>query len=230
MSSPRAVLIDFDHTLFDTDRFFWMDVRRAFARFGIDPALWEETYEVVWPSGYSLDKHLAALAARTDGGPAPIRAEAVRSVLREAFSDLRAYLFPDTLPFLQEARRRGAELHLLSFGDPGWQAYKVRGCGIQGLFSRIHYIPAEQAKAAAVEAMGDDSRGLVAIDNNSAELDRMRERAPGLRTYWIDRVPPEGTEPGDEEARYRYREARKYRARTPEYPHHRCRSLEEIPL
>ena len=59
------ILLDFDHTLFDTDRFFWVDLRAAVLGLGVDGRLWEETYEAVWPGGYSIDPHVEALAART---------------------------------------------------------------------------------------------------------------------------------------------------------------------
>ncbi|MGH7429966.1 MAG: hypothetical protein ACREJ4_16645, partial [Candidatus Methylomirabilaceae bacterium] len=49
----RGILLDFDHTLFDTDRFFWIDLGSAFARFGVPADVWERSYDAIWPSGYS---------------------------------------------------------------------------------------------------------------------------------------------------------------------------------
>jgi len=89
-----AFVLDFDHTLFDTDRFFWVDLRAAFARWAIDAAQWEASYAEVWPTGYSLDKHLGHLARH--GRVADSVVAQLKGVLREHFADLRPYLFPDS--------------------------------------------------------------------------------------------------------------------------------------
>lgn len=44
--NPQAIcFFDFDHTLFDTDRFFHVDVREKFLELGIDIAFWDCAYE-----------------------------------------------------------------------------------------------------------------------------------------------------------------------------------------
>ncbi len=70
-SSNAAYFLDFDHTLFNTDQFFHLDVRAAFLRFGIDATDWEQSYSAVWLAGYSLDKH-AEEVSRRSGKPIPL--------------------------------------------------------------------------------------------------------------------------------------------------------------
>src|SRR3972149_3425885 len=125
-SKARGILLDFDHTLFDTDRFFWVD-------------------------------------------------------LKSAFSDLRPYLFPDVLEFLDAARYRGFELILLSFGDPAWQNYKVRASGLTPYFTQIAYTAKEAGKAALCAERALQYRELYAIDNNPANLDAMKASTPRLQ-------------------------------------------------
>ena len=232
-TSETPLLLDFDHTLFDTDRFFWVDVRAAVARLGVDARLWEETYEAVWPAGYSIERHVEALAARVSG-PHP---QQILDVFDEEFADLRRYLFPDVLPFLQAARRAGRRLILLSFGDPAWQAFKVKESGLGSLLDEVHATGVEGGKAglaAALAGAGPAAADAVAVDNNPRELDAMRDRWPALRTYRMERVPPELAGPnlaGDGgEAAYRFREARKYVGLPARHPHRTCRSLAEVAL
>lgn len=216
--TPRLVLLDFDHTLFDTDRFFWEDVRQAVLDLGIDPQRWEDAYEAVWPTGYSLAKHLKDL------GASPAGAARALEVLRRRFRDLRPYLFPDVLPFLERARARGTGLILLSFGDPGWQAFKVGGAGIGPYFRSVLTTRSENSKAEALASVADGAGTLAAVDNSPAELDAMRERCPSLRTYLINRVPPDR----GEAPTAAFREARRYLRLPARFPHVPCRTLDEV--
>ena len=232
--SPHIVLLDFDHTLFDTDRFFWVDLRGAVQGLGVEARLWEETYEAVWPEGYSIDRHMEALAARASW-PHP---QQILDVFDAQFADLRRYLFPDVLPFLEAARGAGHHVALLSFGDPGWQAYKVRASGLEGHVDAVHATAAEGKKAdlaatlvaAAVGPIGAAAPApAIAIDNNPRELDAMRDRCPALTTYRMDRVPPELVG-AQGEASYRFREAARYVGLAARHPHRICRSLAQVAL
>jgi phosphoglycolate phosphatase-like HAD superfamily hydrolase len=225
IDGPGAFLLDFDHTLFDTDRFFWIDVRAAFARFGIDGDRWEESYARVWPSGYSLEKHLAYMAREGQGR---VSAEEARRVLEEHFSDLRPYLFADAEPFLTRLQTVGIPCFLLSFGDPSWQMYKVHGARIAEFFQDVFYTSKEHAKVEVVEPVIRRFGRLAVVDNDPRELDLIKERYPQIETFWITRVPPDALERFDTDTRERFREARSYALLSPEFPHHQCQSLYEV--
>lgn len=225
----RGILLDFDHTLFDTDRFFWVDLKSAFARFGVPDDTWEKSYEAIWSSGYSLAKHLeelACLGAVAD----PSAAKAMLEALESAFSDLRPYLFPDVVGFLNAARHRGFELILLSFGDPAWQSYKVRASGLTPYFTQILYTAKEEGKVALCAEHAPQYGELHAIDNNPADLDAMKASIPWLQTYLICRVEPSALEGADPLAQDRFREAARYLTIPSRLPHQRCRSLNEVSL
>ncbi len=225
-ASEALLLLDFDHTLFDTDRFFWVDVRAAVARLGVDARLWEETYEQVWPAGYSIGRHVEALAARVPW-PHP---EQILDAFEDQFGDLRRYVFPDVLPFLRAAQAAGRRLILLSFGHSEWQAYKVKESGLGGLLDEVHATPVAGGKAGLVSALAVGvAGGAIAVDNNPHELDAMRDRWRALRTYRMDRVPPDLVR-ADGEAAYRFREARRYVRLPARHAHRTCRSLAEVAL
>jgi len=225
----RGILLDFDHTLFDTDRFFWIDLRSAFARFRVPEDTWEKSYETIWPSGYSLAKHLEELN-RLGAISGPAMGATMLAALDSAFSDLSQYLFPDVLRFLNAARHRGFDLILLSFGDPAWQGYKVRASGLLPYFQDVMYTAKQEGKAALLDDLGLRYGELHAIDNNPADLDAMKGRDPGLRTHLICRVEPSALDEANTSVRDRFREAARYLTIPSRLPHHRCRSLDEVSL
>lgn len=228
-SERCGILLDFDHTLFDTDRFFWVDLKSSFTRFGVPDDAWESSYEAIWPSGYSLAKHLDGLA-RLGAIRGPDIRKTMLAAFDAAFSDLRRYLFPDVPGFLKTARERGFDLILLSFGDPAWQSYKVQACGIALLFGKIVYTAKAHGKAEMVEEIGSRYRSLYAIDNNPADLDAMKASNSHLQTHLICRVDPWSVEGADPKVRDRFREAARYLTVPSHLPHHRCRSLDEVSL
>ncbi len=225
----RGILLDFDHTLFDTDRFFWVDLKSAFARFGILDDAWEKSYERIWPSGYSLVKHLDELL-RTGAIAGPESRMTMLAALDAAFSDLRPYLFPDVLAFLEAAHHRGFDLILLSFGDPAWQSYKVRASGLTPHFWKIVYTAKQEGKAELLDDLVPRYGELHAVDNNPADLDSMKARHPNLQTHLVCRVEPSAIEEANDAIRDRFREAVRYLTIPSRLPHHRCRSLDEVSL
>ncbi len=215
--------MDFDHTLFDTDRFFWIDLKAAFARFGVSDDAWEKSYETIWPSGYSLAKHIQDLSRLGAIASASV-ASAMHATLERTFSDLRPYLFPDVVEFLNAARHRAFDLILLSFGDPTWQSYKVQASGLTPYFTQIVYTPHEKGKAEMLDTLAPAYTELHAIDNNPADLDTMKASTPRLQTYLIYRVEPSVLDAD------RFREAARYLTIPSRLPHRQCRSLNEVLL
>ena len=228
-SDRRGILLDFDHTLFDTDRFFWVDLKSAFARFGVPEDAWEKSYEAAWPSGYSLEKHLDELN-RLGTISKPTTARMMLATLNSAFSDLRPYLFPDVPGFLRSARHQGFDLILLSFGDPAWQSYKVRASGLDPYLQKVVYTAKQKGKAELLDDLGPRYEELHAIDNNPAELDAMKARNSRLQTHLICRVEPSSIEEVNIAFPDRFREAARYMTIPSRFPHHRCSSLFEVPL
>lgn len=225
----RAILLDFDHTLFDTDRFFWVDLKSAFARFGVPNDAWEKSYEAIWPLGYSLAKHLDELERLGVIAGQDIR-RTMLDTLEADFSDLRAYLFSDVPGFLKAARHRGFDLILLSFGDPAWQSYKVRASGLAPLFQKIVYTVKQSGKGELLDDLSSSYAELCAIDNNPADLDSMKARHSKLQTHLICRVKPSDLEGPTGLVPDRFREAARYLSIPSRLSHHRCRSLDEVRL
>ncbi len=222
-----AYFLDFDHTIFNTDEFFHVDVRNSFLRLGIDATDWEHSYAAVWPAGYALEKHVEEVSRRS-GRRWPL--EEMKRVLQNSFSDLRRYLFPDVLPFLRKAQKRGVRLYLLSFGSQQWQRYKVLAAEVSPYFNDVFFTATEGGKAQLIEQRARGvARTVVVVDNNPTELDLIKDLAPEVRTYCMNRVPDEMRSPADELSRWKFLEARRYLERTPRHAHIPCRSLDGMP-
>ncbi len=224
--SNTACFLDFDHTLFHTDEFFHIDVRQSFLRLGIDATEWEQSYAAVWPTGYTLEKHVEEVSRRS-GGNLPL--EKMRRVLQKSFSDLRRYLFPDVLPFLQRAKNNGMRLYLISFGDREWQRYKVSACAVSVYFDGMFFAATTGGKITLVQEQVKGFAGpALVVDNNPTDLDLIRDQAPETRTYHINRVPDDMRFPADDLSRLRFLEARRYLERVPRHQHVPCRTLDGI--
>ena len=226
-ASHAAYFLDFDHTLFNTDEFFHVDVRNAFLRLGINPTDWEQSYAAIWPTGYTLEKH-AEEVLRRSGTQVPL--EKMKGILRDSFSDLARYLFPDVLPFLHGAKKNGARLYLLSFGHEEWQRYKVSAAHLGPSFDDIFFTPFEGGKAKRIQDEAKKAaRRVVVVDNNPAELDLVKDLAPEVQTYCMNRVPDQLRVPTDDLSSRRFLEARRYLERTPRHQHIPCTSLDLVP-
>lgn len=224
-SKKTTCFIDFDHTIFNTDEFFHIDVRNYFLRFGIDRDSWEKSYSAIWHTGYTLEKQAEEIC-RESGRKIPL-AE-MKEILNKSFSDLRRYLFPDVMSFLEEASNKKIDLFLLSFGDPGWQEYKVRGSGIDRYFKDIFFTTVDGGKAKTVLEHTNGFDKVIVIDNNTFELDLIKDAIPSAETHRMNRVPTDFVSPRDEISRLKFLEARRYLEKKQRHQHLPCNSLTGI--
>lgn len=222
LRSRVAFFVDFDHTLFDTDKFFNVDARKAFLELGVDETVWDKTYGEVRNSGYTLEKHTEAIS-RQCGVVVPLTA--MKAVLAGRFVDLRGYLFPDAVPFLWRARNNGAMLFLLSFGDKEWQEYKVKGSGILEFFDQALFTTKGGKKAEIVAALAAHFNRVVVVDNDPKELDLVKEHLPSVETWRVNRVPDWYMNPPDDAARLRFLSARRYAVSPSRFNHRECRGI-----
>lgn len=228
MTGAAAVLLDFDHTVFDTDRFFWVALRAELAKAGIDGRLWEETYERVWPGGYTLMKHLKAVAAAA--GVRASRDAALKGAALNLLTRAPEWVYPDVAPFLKKCEKAGMDRYLLTFGAPSWQRQKISASRLQPLFNEVLFAGTEAEKRAWAQRIAAEAGTLLFVDNDPRFLDEVARIVPSAKTCWISRIPPSlrangNTAPPDE-----YREALTYATMMPVREHVRIGSLREIRL
>ena len=216
--------LDFDHTLFNTDQFFRVELPLVLAPYQIDQAVWKQTYALVQPQGYSLVKHLSLLAETLD-----LPKEEIVGKVMDHFHDGSKFVFPDVVDFLDTARRHGATLALLSFGAQEWQHYKLEMSGLKDYFDEIFITAKPNAKQEVIN-LHKGLKPFIMVDNNAEELDAILQVDPSVRTYWINRVPEALREPKNDLEVAMFEGARKYLRYIPTGTHTICQSLAEINL
>ncbi len=187
------LILDLDHTLLNTTAF-----KLALAEsLDLSAYEWEQAY-----TGFMRDNQLF----RVDDflqGVTPVQREAFFSVVEQ----LRKYLYPDTLPFLQSAHAAGHTITIVTFGDQDWQAKKLAGLQLPAY---VQTIATSGTKVSALaELVNDDT---LVVDDRAIELEAIVAAYPQVVAYWMTR--PEG----------------KYTEPIPQCPHHQIESLNQIKL
>lgn len=222
----KAIFLDLDHTMLDTDGWWWGLVPKRIAALGIPEEQWFSAYERVWKTGYSLEKHIAALTAEKVEIPEQQLFETVFA----SFEALPNFLFADAIPFLERVNEARWSVYLLSFGNHEWQLRKVEALGFRNLFRDILLTAAELDKAARIIRTASGYQQVVFVDNNPKELDAVRRCAPEIATYRMNRVPDDCLPFATQGEERRYMEARRYVGMPSGFDHDRIRSLGEVLL
>lgn len=218
------VYVDFDHTVFDTDLFFWGDLRSFLNQRGISDHLLEETYFQVQANCYTLRKHLEAMLRKQD------RIDDIMADFDQEFSDLSKYLFPDALAFLDQVRcDKNIVLKLLSFGSPNWQRLKVERSGIEKYFKRMIFTDRENSKYKSILSHHYRKNRVVIVDNSPVELDKIKKWIPKANTLLLfPRHPTILFLQKEVVNGYLFRESRKYVFTKPQMEHRKIYSLAEV--
>ncbi|MHA2611800.1 MAG: HAD family hydrolase [bacterium JZ-2024 1] len=217
--NPTHIFLDLDHTLLDTDRFFWGDFSKHLLARGVPEDLWKETYWEVWKEGYSPRKHYRKILQKAPARKNLPSFSAFCTLLEQFGEKLPEYLYPDVAPFLQEAKKNGFSLFLLTFGEVAYQKWKVMHLRLSDSFEQVVFL-GKRKKGEWIAQFRPDGR-IVVVDNNPQELDEVKKLLPHAETYWISRSRDSLT---------LYGEASLYEQIPSVYPHFRIFALTEIPL
>jgi hypothetical protein len=182
--------LDWDHTLYDVDRMF-APIRDDLVRSGSDPGEIDQYRHQLSVEGYSFERHLVLLGYTTED----IVAKA--ATYRAIMADGDRFLYPGVV----EAMRRLATMadrHLLTFGNPIYQAAKVAGVpALHSLLNDRHFVWKGASKGEVVRSYGPHLATWLADDDPSHLIEAL-DRAPWTRCV---RVAWPGTrarpQPGD---------------------------------
>lgn len=105
------------------------------------------------------------------------------------FTDLKHYLYPDAVPFLENAKAHGFAVCLLSYGDPTFQRYKVTASRIADYFDDFFYTSREGAKYVHIEEATSLYSRIMYVDDSVKELDAAKRAVDSCETYFIHRLP-----------------------------------------
>ena len=224
----KILVLDFDHTCYDTDAFLLFEIRQRMLReFDIPIKAWEESYEKAAKIGYSLETHRNELIKILKYKPCSL--EEIKKF--EKNIDFSKYLYPDVLSVLKQAKDKGYKLMLLSFGAVSWQNKKVTGVGFDKIMDVIKYTKEEKGKVGILKEYTQDCQKVIFVENNGLELDEVRKTLPYIETYFMNRVPSDKMALGDDDFfRMRYAESRKIAMRQVLLDHKHCSTFLDIIL
>ncbi len=187
-----AIIIDFDHTLFNTEA-FKHDLAGALAPFGVTAAQYAETYPSALQVrhgefGYRPEAHVEILAR---AGVVSDRAGATK-VLEEVVTNSQRYLYPDTKDFLSRLVGLNVKLILASRGDREFQMKKITSSGVDRFFHAVHTTPALKV-ALFPHILPANARRAFLIDDSVEEIRAVLERYPEVIPILKRRpdLPPE---------------------------------------
>ncbi len=180
-----VIVLDLDYTLLDTGR-FKEALASVFAECGIKKERFLHTYRQTAesdPSAYDYDliRHVNILAEELKCTP-----EDLYKSVDEVLSNTTDYLYPGAKRFVEQLRKLGFKVILLTLGNVGWQKVKVEHSGLSELFDET--VLTRSNKEMALARFADEPRPVVVVNDNSEEVFAMREIEPSFH-YIIKRGP-----------------------------------------
>ncbi|OGH65673.1 MAG: hypothetical protein A3J66_01345 [Candidatus Magasanikbacteria bacterium RIFCSPHIGHO2_02_FULL_47_14] len=174
-------IVDFDDTLFDTQALKQARLE-AVQQLGVSEEEYWESYREARNSHdglftYSDERHAEVLGARGYS-----RDEVLFQLKTTTGDMLPDFLFPDTIPFLQDLKKYQQPMILLSLGNPGFQKLKTEGAGVNPYFDQIYMV--HDTKRHVLEqlfARNDVDNTVWFINDKVAETKDLAQEFPGLK-------------------------------------------------
>jgi FMN phosphatase YigB (HAD superfamily) len=175
------IVLDFDHTLFDTEK-FKQALQDRMAMFGVTVDQFNYNYRIVKEQSgyYNYREHLRLLSQADE-----LDENDLLLSFNEIISSANEFLFPDTLEFLEALKLMSdAELYLLTFGQDEFQQAKVEASGIKDFFREV--ADTIESKLLYFD-QNKDLQNAVFIDNRGKTIDQIKSKYPKITAVWIKR-------------------------------------------
>lgn len=132
LKKNKLVILDFDHTIFNTE-LFKRHLKKIFAQYGVSDERYVQTYNYIKKKlkrSYDPALHLRLLEGEIQD---------IKSLMIDVnilVGNAKTYLYDDVISFLESIKDE-CELYLISLGTKRFQEAKINSCQINGFFSRI---------------------------------------------------------------------------------------------
>lgn len=174
----QIFIIDFDDTLFNTNDYKQARVH-ALTELGVSEEIFWNTYAKArnneWGAfTYSDRRHAQVLAEEG------FDEEKIFEALDGVNTDLKKFVFEDTIHFLESLKKLEAPLILLSLGDPETQEMKVHGAGIEKYFDRLFMV--EETKEHIVKEITEKhaEAKIWFLNDKVSETQELVEKFPNI--------------------------------------------------
>lgn len=176
------IVLDFDHTLFDTEK-FKQALQDRMAMFGVTVDQFNYNYRIVKEQAgyYNYREHLRLLSQAEE-----LDENDLLLSFTEIINTASEYLFSDTLNFLDKLKAiTGSELYLLTFGQDEFQQAKVEASGLKKYFKEI--VDTVESKLLYFDQKAE-LHDAIFIDNRGKTIDQIKSKYPKVTAIWINRV------------------------------------------
>ena len=183
------VVLDLDYTLFDAAAF-----KDGIAGvFGISEDVFHSTLEKYFKAkGLSFNPYIHLELLAKDGYLAKENEEAAAAGLHDLLSRSDDYLITGAKQALEDFRKFGFRLILVTHGDEHWQQAKIDALSIKTYFDRV--IVTEGDKADEIDFLFSDKDKVALVNDDPEELYRMAVKLPRAEPYLIRGPYSEGVE------------------------------------
>ncbi len=179
LKHSTLLILDFDHTLFNTTKLVQAEAEHFEHVFGISQAVFRQTRDDVKICCVVEDvDRFIALLPHPD--KAALRTELLAIIRRVASS----CLFGDVLPFFREGGSR-SDLLLATHGDQELQEVKIRSSGIP---VDIPFAVTQTKKSEIIAQYPRDYAHVLFVDDKPDSLREVKEKHPSVETYLMQRT------------------------------------------
>jgi FMN phosphatase YigB (HAD superfamily) len=175
------IVLDFDHTLFDTEE-FKQALQDRLAMFGVTIDQFNSNYRIVKEQlgHYDYQEHLRLLAQEEE-----LDENDLLLSFNEIIGTANEFLFADTIEFLESLKAISkTELYLLTFGQDKFQQAKVEASGIKPYFKEV--VDTIDSKLKFFEKNKEFQKAIF-IDNRGKTIDLIKTKYPSVVSIWIKR-------------------------------------------
>ena len=176
-------VVDFDHTLFDSNRFINDLGLRLESKWNIPLATYMKAKHTVQEHDiYTFERHFRAIAQSLNMSLPMLMKEV------NAFSKKMAnYIYPDAALFLKEAKKRG-DIILLSHGNPLHQRKKIKLTGIGKFAKKVIIADTKLEKGEWLKKFAKKSNMIIFVNDDPGETRQIFTIAePPWKTFLVER-------------------------------------------
>lgn len=184
-SKKRVFLIDFDNTLFNTERLKVSIDKRLVKKFG------QENTEILWKIYATSSKELGYVNIKDISLKATKKlkinsTKEIEDIFLKAKFD--KFLFKHTPAIIDLLKKKGKVI-LYSLGDTIYQPLKIKGSGAENLIGKKNIIVAEnkidKISSIILELKSKGFEEIFLIDDRSDFLEKAKEVDPNTTTIWF---------------------------------------------
>lgn len=170
------LLIDFDHTLFNTAQIKY-EWAATMEKCGVPQQIFWRTYPLArfgegGRASYNPRKHVEFLKVNLN-----CSVEEALNKINEVGQRAGDFLFPDAKKFLSRMLSLNVPMTLILHGEKDYQKEKVEHCGISDYFSRIHYSDNDRVQIAE-ELKLDPSQKIYWLSHKLEEMVKVNKAYP----------------------------------------------------